>query len=276
MKDSTVSNKNKLSRSYHESITSPLEADDIVQGSRKEIADGILVIGPNNSDIAPPEYCPPTPECLITRLEFSRNICNSSQGMYEPVVCPAGHFCGSGGKQVAPCPQGYFCPLGTMEPFRCGSTSVCPEGSDREFVMDGFIVTFIIDFIFLALIIKPLFTTRIFRRKDSDSKPAGQSSEDGLDLEFAGFGPGLLAHQMERVELEREDENPGYVDDTMEKFVTSVKSCVGSSDVGFSFGFEELSLVLANGKTIVAPQSGFIPEGSVWAVMGPSGAGKSK
>ncbi|KAM0820689.1 hypothetical protein AB5N19_06509 [Seiridium cardinale] len=61
----------------------------------------------------------------------------------------------------------------------------------------------------------------------------------------------------------------------MPKFVSLVKTCVGSSEIGFSFGFEQLSLVLGNGKTLVAPQSGSIRQGSVWCVMGPSGVGKT-
>ncbi|KAI1498093.1 hypothetical protein F5X99DRAFT_420821 [Biscogniauxia marginata] len=229
---------------------------------------------PNNSEIAPPQYCPPTQECLFTRLQLSRNICDGPQGTYEPTVCPPGHFCGLGGKQVTPCPQGHFCPLGSVEPLLCSSTSVCPQGADREFVMDGFIVILVIDLVFLALIAISHLKTRLpFRWKVSDSNTASQTPKGDLDLEVAGRIPGLVSHQIQRVKLEREaqDATPGI----MVKFVTSVRSCIGLSGIGFTFGFEDLSLVFANGKTLVAPQSGSIPQGSLWGVMGPSGAGKT-
>ncbi|KAJ3579780.1 hypothetical protein NPX13_g785 [Xylaria arbuscula] len=76
----------------------------------------------------------------------------------------------------------------------------------------------------------------------------------GINHEFNGFAP---AHQ------------------AIGKFAASVRSCVGLSEIGFSFGFENLSQVSDDGKTIIAPQSGNIPQGCVWGVLGPSGAGKT-
>ncbi|KAI0882331.1 uncharacterized protein GGS22DRAFT_191502 [Annulohypoxylon maeteangense] len=216
---------------------------------------------PNNSATTPPQYCAPTPECLLTRLQTVRNICNDAQGIYEPLVCPPGHYCSLGGKQISICPQGYFCPLGSAEPFRCGITSICPEGADRELVMDGFIFIFILDSIILALLLKSfrrvldIIRWRILRTCIEKSTFVASPELSHIDTISEG-------------NLRIEDEN-------VRKFVASVRSCVGQGDVGFSFGFEELSLVLANGKTILAPQSGHIPKGSIWGVMGPSGAGKS-
>ncbi|KAH6658467.1 hypothetical protein BKA67DRAFT_558140 [Truncatella angustata] len=229
---------------------------------------------PNNTESSPAQYCPPTPDCLLTRLQLVRNICDGPQGIYEPVACPRGYFCAPGGKEVRLCPQGHFCPLGTVVPFPCGPTSVCPQGSDREFILDGFIAILIIDLLFLAIVLKPYFKAR-FRSWSTtpDGKRSKEESDCNLDLESSRLDKSAIRHRMQRVGLTNEDFN--WAPDMMPKFVALVKSCVGSSEIGFSFGFEQLSLTLANGKRLIAPQSGSISQGSVWCVMGPSGAGKT-
>jgi len=58
---------------------------------------------PNSSRTAPPQYCPPSPECAGTRL--SKGTCEP-QGILEPVVCPAGFYCPEGGKQKIACEKG--------------------------------------------------------------------------------------------------------------------------------------------------------------------------
>ncbi|KAI0406240.1 hypothetical protein F4802DRAFT_606249 [Xylaria palmicola] len=228
---------------------------------------------PNNSDANPPEYCPPTTECLLTRLQTVKNICNQAQGVYEPMVCPPGHYCNPGGKQIATCPSGYFCPLGTVKPIRCSATSICSAGADRELVLEGFIVIFIVDLLILAFLLRPLWPK--FRR----------NMRDAYTLYVREFKPQLSTNCARVQEIEPasnlevnelwNDEESITEDDHVQGFATSVRSSVGQTDIGLSFGFENISLVLPNGKTILAPQSGHIPKGTIWGMMGPSGAGKS-
>lgn len=162
-----------------------------------------------------------------------------------------------------------------MEPFSCGPTSVCPKGSDREFILDGFIVILVIDLLFLAIVVKAFYKAP-FRRWStmSHGQKTKEDSDANVDLEFSRLDKGAIRHRAQHVIVTQEDSE--MAPDMMPKFVSLVKTCVGSSEIGFSFGFEQLSLVLANGKTLVAPQSGSIRQGSVWCVMGPSGAGKSE
>ncbi|KAH8195391.1 hypothetical protein TruAng_010448 [Truncatella angustata] len=144
----------------------------------------------------------------------------------------------------------------------CGAVSVWP-----------YFTILIIDLLFLAIVLKPYFKAR-FRNWSTtpDGKRSKEESDCNLDLESSRLDKSAIRHRMQRVGLTNEDFD--WAPDMMPKFVVLVKSCVGSSEIGFSFGFEQLSLTLANGKRLIAPQSGSISQGSVWCVMGPSGAGK--
>ncbi|KAJ2989357.1 hypothetical protein NUW58_g3506 [Xylaria curta] len=194
-------------------------------------------------------------------------------GIYEPMVCPPGHYCNLGGKQITTCPSGYFCPLGTVDPLRCGATSICLPGADRELVLEGFIVIFIVDFLILAFLFKPLWLK--LRRKSRDAltfyvrkpTPRVNTTSSRVHTDDSAETPD--------VNEPWNDEDLTTEDDHVQGFTTSVRSCVGQTEIGLSFGFENISLVLPNGKTILAPQSGNIPKGTIWGVMGPSGAGKS-
>ncbi len=140
--------------------------------------------------------------------------------------------------------------------------------------MDGFIAILITDLLFLALAFLSLLQRRgPFKGKDCDVSSAEQNPERGFAVEFEELGSALVPHQALRSRLDKG--NRGSIGDTVAKLVASVKRCIGPGEVGFSFSFEDLSLVLANGRTVIAPQSGSIPKGSLWGVMGPSGAGKS-
>ncbi|KAK4237658.1 hypothetical protein C8A03DRAFT_15822 [Achaetomium macrosporum] len=218
---------------------------------------------PNNTDAHPPEYCAPTTDCLLTRLQTVNNICPTPQGVYEPFVCPPGSFCAPGGQQLAPCPPGHFCPLGTAKPYACGATSICPAGSAREFVMDGFIFILVVDILLLGLFLEP-----VLRR----------AARGWARLLSAVSGKKLGSRDVE-VGSERGDDGGGSgvsdAERSLRRFVASVGKCVGSGETGLAFGWEGLSLVLPTGKTILAAQSGFVGKGRMWAIMGGSGAGKS-
>ncbi|RMX94132.1 hypothetical protein D0867_13958, partial [Hortaea werneckii] len=112
---------------------------------------------PNSSPLNPPQLCPPCERCQILRA--NRLTCNP-QGLYEPVICPAGYYCPTsttttstsdfssssssgdgrkvrgagerGGKEKKVCPKGHFCPKGSIEPIRCDWGAYCPRGSVRQ------------------------------------------------------------------------------------------------------------------------------------------------
>lgn len=134
--------------------------------------------------------------------------------------------------------------------------------------MDGFISVVLIDTLLLILLLKPLkamlyrFIKRIsriiYKKHMNFSRPSTAGDEKG--------------HVMNPL-----SENEYSADkSSLSQFVASVKRCVGSNDVGMSVGFKDVSYTLKSGKTIVAPQSGHIEKGTMWAVMGASGAGKSE
>jgi hypothetical protein len=225
----------------------------------------VVIVGINNTELHPPEYCPPTSECLITRLELFRNTCSEPQGIYEPLICPPGHFCSPGGKEITLCPQGHYCPLGTATPFRCGLASACPEGADREFVLDGFIAILVFDLLLIVLLLRSRGLAGFpswSKLMHVPQRLARRSGPNAWSLEMQDSDQEEKCHVLDR-------ENIG-------ELVAAVKACIGLSDIGLSFGFENLSWALPSGKVIIAPQSGTIPQGCVWGVMGPSGAGKSE
>lgn len=76
--------------------------------------------GPNSNATFPPQYCPPSSACQISRL--SGSVCDA-QGILEPVVCKYGHFCDrkDNGRVQTICPAGHFCPTGSFEPRPCQS-----------------------------------------------------------------------------------------------------------------------------------------------------------
>ncbi|RMZ21655.1 hypothetical protein D0859_14333 [Hortaea werneckii] len=112
---------------------------------------------PNSSPLNPPQFCPPYERCQILRA--NRLSCNP-QGLYEPIICPAGFYCPSsststassssssfgegkevrgrgvrgarGGKEKKICPKGYFCPQGSTEAMRCDWGAYCPTGAVRQ------------------------------------------------------------------------------------------------------------------------------------------------
>ncbi|KAI7463522.1 hypothetical protein KC351_g15843, partial [Hortaea werneckii] len=53
---------------------------------------------PNSSPLNPPQFCPPYERCQILRA--NRLSCNP-QGLYEPIICPAGFYCPSSSTSTA-------------------------------------------------------------------------------------------------------------------------------------------------------------------------------
>ncbi|POS87517.1 hypothetical protein EPUL_001409 [Erysiphe pulchra] len=226
---------------------------------------------PNNNKENPPTFCPPTPNCYEHRLQSIENICLEPQGRYEPIICAPGYYCSPGGKSITQCPAGHFCPLGSFEPIRCGRTSICPKGAKKELVMDGLIVSLTIDIIILILLSKPL---QIWLQKFwSYIREVIRSSMMNLNM-ISEKSSSDVEEVCESQKSFVDDDYKSNKDDLL-LFVDSIKKFMGMNEVGISIGFKDISYTLKDGKTIVAPQTGHIEKGSVWAVMGASGAGKT-
>lgn len=169
---------------------------------------------------------------------------------------------------MSTCPTGHFCPLGTSDPFSCGKASVCPSGSEREFVLDGFICVLIVDFFLLLYCLVTAFLSSCLGRGSLLGFMRSAKSKDGE-----------TAHELgEPVAI---DSNDGSEDRSTESgaignFVASVKTSISPGNVGLAIRFDNVSLTIRGGKTILGPQSGFLEAGSLWGFMGPSGAGKSE
>lgn len=135
--------------------------------------------------------------------------------------------------------------------------------------MDGFVVVLVVDVLLLACFLEPMLLPGRLRRVwvwiGGLLGRGGKGKGVGVDVEV-GDGEGEGG---EGVSGNRGEGN-------LQRFVASVAKCVGTGETGLVFGWDGLSLVLTSRKTILAPQSGSVGKGKMWAVMGGSGAGKSE
>lgn len=221
--------------------------------------------GPNNSFHNPPQYCSPTAECQITRLQTLHNICSMPQGIYEPVACTPGFFCPAGGSKQLPCPSGHYCPLGSFRPWRCSSISVCPSGSSNQLPLIGVFLLVLVDLILLIATMR------------SRLKRPGYSWSKIYDVPFVRHRK--RGRQIPCTVARQELEPFQVVTDEkflhLQQFVKSLQSCLGLNDVGLEIGFHDLGFHIgAENKTILSGVSGSVKPGSLLGIMGPSGAGK--
>lgn len=221
--------------------------------------------GPNNSFQNPPQYCPPTTECQITRLQTLHNSCSMPQGIYEPVACAPGFFCPARGSKQLPCPSHHYCPLGSFRPWPCSSISVCPSGSSRQLPLIGVFLLVIVDLILL------IGTVR------SRSKRQWSSWSKRQYMPFVRYRK--KRHQMSSTVARQELEPLPEVTDEkflhLQQFVKSLQSCLGLNDVGLEIDFHDLGFQIGDEKkTILNGVSGNVKPGSLLGIMGPSGAGK--
>ncbi|KIV78510.1 hypothetical protein, variant [Exophiala sideris] len=218
---------------------------------------------PHSNATNPPQYCPPTEECLLIRS--SRGTC-SPQGTYEPRVCDPGYYCPSPGKTIIECPRGYFCPQGSVQPIRCAPVSLCPARSRRQVAMLPVYVTVAIDLILVLVAVWFYFFSRRKIHKKSQKKVKKETLHM-VDQEENNLHPFLTNEPIEAHELTETPE--------IHRLMQSFRECIGADNVGLSFTFEGLSFEPNPGKSILSGISGAMQSGSFWAVMGGSGAGKS-
>lgn len=138
--------------------------------------------------------------------------------------------------------------------------------------MDGLIVSLAIDMLILILLMKSL---QGFLQKFWNYIREGIRSFM-MNLKMISEKSRSDTEEVYESQMSFVDDEYKNSKDNLSLFVASIQKFVGMNDVGISIGFKDISFTLGNGKTIVAPQTGHIEKGSVWAVMGASGAGKSE
>ncbi|KAF2111187.1 ABC transporter-like protein [Lophiotrema nucula] len=227
---------------------------------------------PNSSNAQPPQFCPASQVCQGTR--YSKGTCDP-QGMFEPIVCPAGHFCPLGGKQKLACEQGTYCPLGSYEPIKCANGAICAKESQRQIVTVPLGVMIAFDFI-LAIIVGVGFAISAMRKRRKRTytaviNPEGEKDIDADDVELLEKQSHPAAASAPGGDIDEDlTSNPDF-----KIFMRYIGKLIKTKEVGLSFEFEDLQFEPTPGKRILHGVSGCIESGSMWAVMGGSGAGKS-
>ncbi|PVH97391.1 hypothetical protein DM02DRAFT_533317 [Periconia macrospinosa] len=228
----------------------------------------------NSTDLMPPQFCPPSLECQATRSNKGTCV---SQGVLEPLVCTAGHYCPEGGKQMIPCEKGTFCPVGSYKPWPCQFGAICPAKSQRQIVTLPFGVMIAFDILVGIIVAAGFFISARRKRKRKDYLLANthknlEADDDDIELIPKGnhhhhrsdgaSSPALFDDEL--------DSNPDF-----KVFMHYVSRLIKTKNVGLSFDFENLEFEPQKGKKILQGVTGSIKSGSMWAVMGGSGAGKS-
>jgi len=93
-----------------------------------------------------PSVCQPTLDCIQDRL--ASKYC-PAQGLFEPIVCLAGHYCPNF-TTMLPCPEGSYCLRGSTEPIECPPMSICPPETEVRRYYGGIVLFLIFDFFLIA------------------------------------------------------------------------------------------------------------------------------
>lgn len=188
----------------------------------------------------------------MTRLQLQNNVCPEPQGIYEPVVCKAGHYCPPGGKEQILCPEGHYCPLGATKPLKCLPLSICPPKSGRELPLIGILLCGLLDALLIGMSLWPI-VKRYLPARMIGRKLEGQN-EICLESQLASSD---------------------------EKRVSQPESSsiimYDRADAGLAIGFRDVTLVHpTSGRKILDAVSGIAPQGCLLGILGHSGSGKSK
>jgi hypothetical protein len=152
------------------------------------------------SDESQPVFCPPSPDCLLRRLQSSANICIAPQGNLEPVICRPGYYCPPPGTQQLPCPSGHYCPLGTVTPFKCTALSICAEGSAHQTPLLALVLCVLLDILVCGVCIllrsssSSAKLSRYFRCNQGRPRSSVDEAESGSDDVCLRQLDGLFPH----------------------------------------------------------------------------------
>ena len=159
------------------------------------------------------------------------------QNTFQPVYCPGGYSCEADSTVMKICPKNFYCPLGTIKPYQCNYLAICPEGTEEAPKV----------IVFIVMIILLLIPVGFFKWKDASDRVR------------------RLKHKYEIDSLNKKDSRYSLLE-------TPALSKLSKT---FDIQFENLSLTLPNGVTIMGNVSGTLRSGRTTAIMGPSGAGKT-
>ena len=202
-------------------------------------------------------------------------ICPCTPGFYcpegteLPTYCPEGYYCpssnatnvddadglGSWGSVYHECPEKKFCPTGTIDPFECGSLSKCPTGTVKANKTGYWAVV-----IFLILVFYILFKISDYI---SSRERKFQNLEVAREISIAEEATGTNAVV-----------NPTH-NNLMSPIVSQDVNTIGINTDSFLIEFNDLSLTLKTGATVMSGVNGKFQPGRLCAIMGASGAGKT-
>ncbi|KAI8838034.1 P-loop containing nucleoside triphosphate hydrolase protein [Chytriomyces cf. hyalinus JEL632] len=144
----------------------------------------------------------------------------------------------------------YYCPTGTVTPHACTWFASCPQGSYSQTVYGFFIFMGLLDFL-LAFRQGHIKIGLFGGQKD------GNGGQDLISTILQGPSP-------------EESSNQG-----MQLLVDAFRESFRNRELRMNFRFDNLALVLKNGKTILQGVTGEIRSKRMTAIIGPSGAGKT-
>lgn len=139
-----------------------------------------------------PQYCTPVLDCLHARL--GQRFCGVGMGVFEPFICPAGHYCPKGNEQKI-CPSGYFCPSGTKTPIQCSIGGTCPEGSIKNTTYLPIACLVLLD---LALLLA-IFVTWLSDLRKRKAKGAGMGKKPTFFSKAIGAMPSARSNTAYKV-----------------------------------------------------------------------------
>ncbi|KAI3654726.1 hypothetical protein MP228_000106 [Amoeboaphelidium protococcarum] len=210
-----------------------------------------------------PQVCPPDVKCQLLRLA---NTPCKPQGEYEPIVCMPGNYCPDFSTML-PCPSGSFCPTGSVKPLQCPPLSSCPAGAKKVLFYGGLIFCVIVD-VALAF----LYFLLIMHRRKLLKMNEISSQFDEVDLKTPDAAP-ESAEVVEDAKDTKADISPELIAGYSKAFGKLFKD--DKTGLHLDFEFQNLGLVLPNGKQILNGVSGQIKSKKLTAIMGASGAGKT-
>ncbi len=250
--------------------------------------------------------CSPTIDCIKERL--ASQYC-PAQGLFEPIVCPAGFYCPNFTTMI-PCPEDTYCLRGSTAPLDCPPMSVCPPQTEIRRFYGGVVVSLIFDillaafYFFLRFFYEPTLWAerkkKRLRMLGLDDDHSGKPATALIEMREKGARVAGMVGGRIRSLLGGSPDKDGYAD-LREGLSGGLGGAMASSldpssgapyspkavvEEGFTrcnaglhmdLEFEDLRLTLPPpiSKTILSDVSGRIRPGRVTAIMGPSGAGKT-